>query len=159
MCDKPLRSFSEHALEELSEELLRLFTDLTARPEPAAFMSDFSSGGAVEAVPPRSPPLTKVGGQSTTSSKEDDDELASLFSSVLQKLNVLANTMGNNEQSRKFKREVAELNRRFTTSQAAVKRNIPAEIERRKRDPDLGWCYYGEDCEPRTRLESGRGSS
>lgn len=113
------------ALEEILEESLRLFTDLTADPKPPAINSDFSP------VHHRPRYLAIDGGRSTTPSYKDDEELADSFISVLQKLNVLANTIRDSrhfythEQDQKFKRDVTELNGMFATFQAAVKSASP----------------------------------
>ncbi|KAG9040406.1 hypothetical protein FS837_000685, partial [Tulasnella sp. UAMH 9824] len=165
-CEKPpsVRSeYSGSALEEMLEESLRLFTDLTASPKSPAVNSDFALGNTVGVVPHRSPYLATVGGRSTTSSHENDVELASLFNPVLQRLNVLANTMMDDwfgfsqpEHNHKFKRQVTELNGMFVIFQDAA-RSVSREIKMRKRDPDLGWCYYDEECELHTRSE-GEGS-
>ncbi|KAG9041636.1 hypothetical protein FS837_011942 [Tulasnella sp. UAMH 9824] len=160
-CEKPPSVRSEYpgsALEEMLEESLQLFRDLTASLKPPALNSEFCLGNNVEVAPHRSPYLATVGGRPTTSSNEDDVELASLFSPVLQRLNVLANTMMDNwfgfsqpEHNRKFKRQVTELNGMFAVFQDAV-RSVSRDIKIRKRDPDLGWCYYDGESELHTRL-------
>ncbi|KIO27196.1 hypothetical protein M407DRAFT_23611 [Tulasnella calospora MUT 4182] len=160
-CKKPTdpwAKYSGSALQETLEALLHLFTELTASLNLPAFGSQSSSGDPVAVLRHRCPDLATVGGWPTTSSNKDDDELVHLLSPILQKLNVLANTLHDwgpywdDQDDAKFKRQVAELNAMYSSFTAAVE-IVSRTIQRRKRDPDLGWCYYAEESEPHPRSE------
>ncbi|KAG8906962.1 hypothetical protein FRC01_007852 [Tulasnella sp. 417] len=92
-----------------------------------------------------------------TISNKDDVGLVSAFTPVLQKLNMLANTVyawggfRRDEDNMEFKRQVAKLNALFISFKIAVQ-VFSRQIKMLKRDPELGWCGYDEECEPPARL-------
>ncbi|KAG8892756.1 hypothetical protein FRC01_013968, partial [Tulasnella sp. 417] len=129
--EAPAEKMEYSTFKETLEELHDLFAGLTARLKL---------------------PAATVGQWRMTSSNKEDVGLVSSFTPVLRKLNVLANTLDDwggfkrDEDNEEFKQQVAKLNELFASFKTEVQMMW-------KRDPDLGWCDYDQECGPPTRLE------